>query len=200
MENAMSGTTKPAQSFFSRKLFHLLLIAVLGLLVYSITLHVPFQWDDAVFIEQNPIVMDLGYFLSPSKAKGMVLYGALKSRYVGYLTFALNYALGGLDVRGYHLFNIVIHIANALLFYTLVFLPSGRLFLPVALWQHGHPISLFFPLCSLSRILSRLKRLPTSFRGSPRLSLFSTCLPSCLTYDRDFLQKVLQQIPSMSFP
>ena len=46
--------------------------------------------------------------------------GGLASRYVGYLTFALNYRLGGLATAGYHLVNVAIHLANALLVIALV--------------------------------------------------------------------------------
>lgn len=41
---------------------------------------------------------------------------------MGFFSFALNYSLGGLDVWGYHLVNILIHITNGLLVYTLVVL------------------------------------------------------------------------------
>jgi hypothetical protein len=36
------------------------------------------------------------------------------------LSFALNYALGGLDVRGYHLFNVGIHLLAALILFGIV--------------------------------------------------------------------------------
>jgi tetratricopeptide (TPR) repeat protein len=45
-----------------------------------------------------------------------------KTRYIGYLSFALNYYLDGLNVIGYHILNILIHIINALLVYRLVIL------------------------------------------------------------------------------
>ncbi len=54
--------------------------------------------------------------MEPSQAKESEYYGALKGRYIGYLTFALNYKLHGLDVTGYHIiFNIIVHNLNALL-------------------------------------------------------------------------------------
>ena len=37
------------------------------------------------------------------------------SRYLGFLSFAINYRIGGLDVFGYHLVNLIIHIANGFL-------------------------------------------------------------------------------------
>jgi hypothetical protein len=64
----------------------------------------------------------MDYFQDTSKAEGMFLYDLLKTRYIGYLSFALNYRLGGLDVEGYHIVNIAIHIINALLLYLLVLL------------------------------------------------------------------------------
>ncbi len=41
-------------------------------------------------------------------------------RYVAYLSFALDYRLGGLATTGYHLVNVLVHVANALLVYALV--------------------------------------------------------------------------------
>ncbi|MBI4824045.1 MAG: hypothetical protein HY805_07445 [Nitrospirae bacterium] len=104
----------------SKPIIHLCLIALIGILSYSNTFNSPFQWDEKSFIAKNPIVKDLSYFLEPSKAKGFEYYGAFKGRFIGYLTFALNYKLHGLDVTGYHVFNISIHILNAMLVYFLV--------------------------------------------------------------------------------
>ncbi|MHC4502886.1 MAG: tetratricopeptide repeat protein, partial [Planctomycetota bacterium] len=44
------------------------------------------------------------------------------TRPVGYFTFAVNYRLSGLHVTSYHVVNLAIHIANALLLYGLVVL------------------------------------------------------------------------------
>ncbi len=75
-----------------------------------------------MFIVNNPIIKDLHYFASPSDAKGFELYSGLINRYIGYLTFALNYRMHGLSVTGYHIVNIAIHIANSILVYLLVLL------------------------------------------------------------------------------
>ncbi|MDP2167408.1 MAG: hypothetical protein Q8J64_03645, partial [Thermodesulfovibrionales bacterium] len=129
-----------ALRFLNKTPFHLALIALLGLLAYSNTFDVPFQWDDKyTFIEGNPIIKDLGYFLEPSKAEGLELYDTLKTRYVGYLTFALNYKLHGLDVRGYHIVNIAIHIINSLLVYFLVVLTFRTPFLSNPLFLNNPP-------------------------------------------------------------
>lgn len=112
-------------AFLKRPVVHLAFIFAFGLLTYSNTFKVPFHWDDTHFILQNPVVKDLSYFGNPSSAKGSEFYGALKNRYIGYLTFALNYKLHGFNVAGYHVFNLAVHIANALLVYALVRLTFG---------------------------------------------------------------------------
>jgi tetratricopeptide (TPR) repeat protein len=106
----------------NKPLTHLLLIAVLGLLIYSNTFHSPFQWDEEIYLLENPVVKDLGYFMDTSRAEGLPVYDGLKSRYIGYLTFALNYKLHGFNVPGYHIVNIAIHLINAMLVYLLVLL------------------------------------------------------------------------------
>jgi tetratricopeptide (TPR) repeat protein len=101
---------------------HILIITVLGILIYSNTFNVPFQFDDSSSIVENDRIRDLGNFIAPQKAKGYSLIGIPRLRYVGYLTFGLNYKLHGLDVTGYHIVNLFIHIVNALLVYSLVLL------------------------------------------------------------------------------
>lgn len=91
--------------------FHFLLIALSGLLIYSNTFHVPFQFDDEFNIFGNPLVRSRNLLAAP-----------FQSRYLAYFSFALNYMLHGRDVSGYHAVNLVIHIVNAILVYSLVIL------------------------------------------------------------------------------
>jgi protein O-mannosyl-transferase len=145
-------------SFGSRLLnssaVHVIVICLLGLIVYSNTLAAPFQWDEDHYLMANPIVKDLNYFLTPAKAAGFEYYSGLKSRYIGYLSFALNYKLHGFDVTGYHILNIFIHILNAVLLYLLVILTfetprlansqikrrSGEIALVTSLLFVAHPL------------------------------------------------------------
>ncbi|MBI5233738.1 MAG: tetratricopeptide repeat protein [Deltaproteobacteria bacterium] len=106
----------------SKSTVHVVLIILVGLLCYSNTLKAPFQWDELAFIEDYPLVKDISYFLEPSKAEGHGYYHVLLNRYIGFLTFALNYKIHGLDVTGYHIVNISIHLLNSLLVYFLVVL------------------------------------------------------------------------------
>ncbi len=93
---------------------HLLLILVLGIAVYANTFKVPFIFDDLSSIIESPIIKDWQRFLS---GEG---YRYNPRRFVSHLTLALNYRLGGLDVTGYHLFNLGVHLGCSLLVYALV--------------------------------------------------------------------------------
>jgi protein O-mannosyl-transferase len=95
--------------------FHVLMIAVLSLLCYSNTFHVPFVFDGLDQIRDNPVVHGLSNFFDNNSG-----YAFNKNRFVCFFTFALNYNLGGLNVSGYHQVNLAIHIVNALLVYVLL--------------------------------------------------------------------------------
>lgn len=104
-----------------KRLITLFILTVLGLIIYSNTLQAPFVFDDGIRIVENQDIRDLGGFWPPSGW-----------RYIGTLSFALNYYFNGLDVAGYHLVNIVIHIFNATLVYWLV---SLTIQLPLLNWS-----------------------------------------------------------------
>ena len=119
-------------NFFSKPIFHCLLIITICSIVYSNTLEAPFVFDDKLVIVENPIVRDLGYMVNPSEAKvhkRHFEYKSFKHRYIGYLTFGINYWIHELDVTGYHLVNLAIHIINSLFVYWLVILTFKTPFL-----------------------------------------------------------------------
>jgi Flp pilus assembly protein TadD len=99
------------------KIVPLVIIVVLGALLYANSLQVPFYLDDYREIVYSPLIKDFSYFTSYLSSGGI---GSLISRSFGYLTFALNYQIGGLNVVGYHLVNIGIHLLSALLVYRIV--------------------------------------------------------------------------------
>ena len=94
---------------------HLLLIVIAGCVAYVGTLHFPFVFDDRTSIVENLSIRDMGDFLAGA-------WHDQPRRVFGYLTFALNYRFGGLDVTGYHLTNLVIHLLAASLVYWLCLL------------------------------------------------------------------------------
>lgn len=105
--------------FFNKSVVRICLIIAVGFIAYANTFHVPFHFDDQPFIVENPIIRNFKYFLEPSAAKGFGIYDTFKNRYVGYLSFAMNYRLNGLNVPGYHVVNLAVHLANGLLIYWL---------------------------------------------------------------------------------
>lgn len=101
----------PRQSFITRPLLILILLSLPAALIYSNTFSASFHFDDNQNIVENPWIKDLSNL---SDLSG--------TRYIGFLSFALNYYFGGLNVFGYHLVNLLIHITNGFLVYTLVLL------------------------------------------------------------------------------
>jgi len=103
---------------------HLLLIVLCGGVAYANSFQVPFYFDDLICIVQNPVVHDLGNLSRLDRFWQLGISEDIRNnlitRFVTYLTFAANYRLHGLEVGGYHLVNLLIHLGNALLVYQLV--------------------------------------------------------------------------------
>lgn len=115
---------------FKNHLRAILLITACGLLGFFGTVHSPFQYDDAHAIVRNPYIKDLSRF------QEIVGIGNIFNRSILLLTFAVNQEIGGLNVFGYHLVNILIHICvGILLFFVtrelLVLLPRVETRLPL---------------------------------------------------------------------
>ena len=85
------------------------ILCVVGFAIYGAALTYGFHFDDKVNIVENLKLRDLSAFWPPSG-----------TRYLSYLSFALNYHIAGLDPFAFRLVNILIHIANAALVYGLV--------------------------------------------------------------------------------
>jgi len=88
------------------------LVALAILTAYCNSLSGPFIFDDPNTITNNSSIRHLwaiGSVLSPPTGSG-----GLRSRPVINLSLAINYALGGEQVFGYHLFNVGVHIIAAL--------------------------------------------------------------------------------------
>ncbi len=95
-----------------------LVIVLAGALAYHNSLGGPFIFDDPRSIRDNPTIRSLWPIwplLSPP-AEGL----AIQSRPVINISLAINYAIGGLDVRGYHIFNLVVHILAALTLFGII--------------------------------------------------------------------------------
>jgi Tfp pilus assembly protein PilF len=91
----------------------------LGALTWAGSLAVPFVFDDYPHLVENPLVRDLRYFTgardaAASGASDFQVAG-LRTRPLALLTFALNFRAHGLEVTGYHLVNLGIHLLAGLL-------------------------------------------------------------------------------------
>jgi Flp pilus assembly protein TadD len=85
---------------------------LIGFAVFWNSLPAPFTFDDDHAIVVNEQIRHISTSLSRTE-QGSPLAG----RPLVSLTFAINYALGELNVRGYRLVNIAIHVINALLLF-----------------------------------------------------------------------------------
>ena len=79
----------------------------------------PFVFDDGPAVLGNPTIRHLsalGDVLSPPREGGQTVGG----RPMVNLSLAVNYALGGVSVRGYHIFNLGVHLLGALALFGIV--------------------------------------------------------------------------------
>jgi len=97
------------RSLLARPAAVLLIPLLLATAAYWRVLDGEFQFDDTHTVERHLAVKDLGAFL---RNNFVAEYG---QRPVTDLTFAFNYAVGGLEPWNYHLTNLVIHLAAAVL-------------------------------------------------------------------------------------
>lgn len=141
---------KPLPPIVLRGALGLLLLAVVA--AYAGALRGPFVFDDIAAILDNPTIRQvwpLGEVLHPPVGDGLTVGG----RPLLNLTFALNFAAGGLDPTGYRAANIALHVLNTLLLFgvvrwtlRLVGRPSGgladgeRVALLVAMGWALHPL------------------------------------------------------------
>src|ERR1700685_2521003 len=88
------------------------LVVTAALAAYRTSFSGPFVFDGRPTIIDNPSIRHLwpiGPALHPPPIGSPV-----SGRPVANLSFAINYALGGLEVRGYHALNLLIHILAGL--------------------------------------------------------------------------------------
>src|SRR2546426_5892282 len=84
-------------------------LVLLACIAYANSFDVPFAFDDTETIQGNPNVR-LGAYSHWSE-----LYP--KPRSLTYASLAFNYWLGGQQVLGYHILNLLLHVLNGLLIF-----------------------------------------------------------------------------------
>ena len=129
------------------ELIGLALIILLGILIYSDSFYNSFQFDDISNIVNNNSIRNLWDVHSWSSF--------LPSRVVAVFTFALNYHINKLNVFGYHVVNLAIHLINAILVWWLTTLIlSTPLLDKQHLSKHKKLIAWFAALLFVSHPLS----------------------------------------------
>ncbi len=158
------------------------LLIAMTLAAYAPALRAGYVWDDNDYVTENPLLSE------PDGLARIWFSMDAPSQYVPmvYTVLRIEYAAWGLDPFGYHLANVLLHIANALLLWRLLF----RLNVPAA-WAAAavfalHPVhvesvawiselknvlSLFFSLGSLIAWLRFTEADPSRGRGSYFLAL-----------------------------
>src|SRR6186713_633115 len=92
-------------------------LVVIGIVLFSNSVSAPFIWDDRVAIVENASIAPpagLADAIRPPAENPMT------GRPLVNASLALNYRLGGLHPFGYHVWNILTHIAAALVLFGIV--------------------------------------------------------------------------------
>ncbi|MCX5678705.1 MAG: tetratricopeptide repeat protein, partial [Candidatus Omnitrophica bacterium] len=87
---------------FQSKIFPIIIICFLGAAIYSNTFTCSFHLDDNNSIVPNLAIRNV-YNLRN-------IWDFWPTRFLTYLTLAVNYHFHKLDVWGYHLFNLAVHL------------------------------------------------------------------------------------------
>jgi hypothetical protein len=147
---------------FSRWAF--LLIAVMVLIAYSNTFTASFHFDDNPSIVENTTIKQVNIDNIMQILQGV--------RPIVYLSIMFNYLLSGLNVIGWHIFNISIHIANSFFVYLLVLWTLSRRVLVAEYGNKARRMALFAALLfgvhpiqteSVTYIITRTELLATFF-------------------------------------
>jgi len=103
-----------------------LLILIAGYAAYHNSFTAPFLFDDQPAIIDNPSIRHIWTSFTPFGPTGSGVYG----RPLINFSLALNYAIGGTNIFGYHVTNLAIHLCAGLLLYGIIrrtlLLPSMR--------------------------------------------------------------------------
>lgn len=99
---------------FVSQWFALVCIALATLIIYSNIYSVPFSFDSKKFISGLETIRDVSNYCS--------IETLIQKRNLVFFTFALNYKFGKLNVFGFHLVNVLIHVVNGILVYFIALL------------------------------------------------------------------------------
>ena len=125
------------------KVFSIVAIVFLGVIVYSNTFLYSFHFDDDLYIINNFAIRNIQNLLD--------IWKICPCRFITFLSIALNYHFQQLNVSGYHLFNIAIHLGSACFVWWLVLMTfSTPAIKAERISQHANIISLLAGLIFVS--------------------------------------------------
>ena len=123
-----------------------MIISCLGVIVYSNTFNCSFHLDDDYFIVNNLVIRNI------QNLQGIFQF--YPSRFIVFLSLALNYHFHHFNVFGYHLFNLVVHLTTAFLVWWLALLTlSTPVMKEDRITMHANVIALFVGLVFVSHPL-----------------------------------------------
>ena len=101
-------------SIKTHKALSIFAIIILGALVYSDTYFCSFHFDDLSYIVHDFAIRNIRNLAD--------IWNVCPCRFITFLSLALNYHFDRLDVLGYHLFNMAVHLISAILVWWLTLL------------------------------------------------------------------------------
>ncbi|MEW6201395.1 MAG: glycosyltransferase family 39 protein, partial [bacterium] len=99
---------------------------LLAALVYLNTIPGDFLWDDLMLVRDNPYIKHPAHLHHLVQKSYYSVFRELTYRPVCTLTYFVDFALWGLNPRGFHITNIVFHFLNVLLLFIFARRLSGR--------------------------------------------------------------------------
>src|SRR6056297_1268995 len=95
------------------------ILCLAGVIVYANTFHAPFVYDDINYITKNDPNVHMTE-LSWEELQTAALDGKPRNRPLANVSFALNYYFGKENPFGYHVVNLIVHLATGLLLFFLI--------------------------------------------------------------------------------
>lgn len=118
------------------KIFALIVLCCIGAAIYSNTFQSAFYFDDEDSIVKNINIRNLNNLRT--------IWDYFPTRFITYLSLAFNYHFHKLNVFGYHLFNLAVHLGGGILVWLLTLLTlSTPEMKNKGIAAHAKPIALF---------------------------------------------------------
>jgi len=125
------------------KTFSIFIIIALGFLVYSNTFFSSFHFDDDLYIINDYAIRNIQNLFA--------IWKICPCRFIAFLSLAINYHFNHLDVLGYHILNLLIHLGTACFVWWLVLMTfASPVMKDEKITKHANSISLFAALIFVS--------------------------------------------------